>query len=81
MTVTFTEIISRRGKMPDDGNERPSPEPETRAPVRRPIQAIPFLITLAAVALAGLLGWAMWGVYMEAPWTREHSSRSAAICA
>jgi multidrug resistance efflux pump len=36
----------------------------------------PFLITLAAVALAGILGWAMWGVYMEAPWTRNATVRA-----
>src|SRR5258705_690224 len=39
----------------------------------------PFLITLAAVALAGLLGWAMWGAYMGAPWTREASVRSYVV--
>ncbi len=60
MTVTFTEIISKRGKMPDDREERPSFEPKICAPVRRRVQAIPFLITLATVALAVLLGWAMW---------------------
>jgi multidrug resistance efflux pump len=39
----------------------------------------PFLITLAAVALAGLLGWAMWGVYMGAPWTRNATVRAYVV--
>jgi multidrug resistance efflux pump len=34
------------------------------------------LITLAAVALAGLLGWAMWRAYMGAPWTRDAAVRA-----
>jgi multidrug resistance efflux pump len=34
------------------------------------------LITLAAVALAGLLGWAMWVGYMGAPWTRDATVRA-----
>ena len=76
MTVAFTENISRRSETPDDGDERPSREPEIRAPVRRRVQVIPFLITLATVALAGLLGWAMWRVYMEAPWTRDATVRA-----
>ena len=79
MTVTFTEIISKRGKMPNDREERPSFEPEIRAPVRRRVQVIPFLITLATVALAGLLGWAMWDVYMEAPWTRDATVRAYVV--
>ncbi len=79
MTVTFTEIISKRGKMPNDREERPSFEPEIRAPVRRRVQVIPFLITLATVALAVLLGWAMWDVYMEAPWTRDATVRAYVV--
>ena len=39
----------------------------------------PFLITLAAVVLAGLLGWAMWGVYMGGPWTRDATVRAYVV--
>jgi multidrug resistance efflux pump len=77
--MTAAEIVSKRGKTADDGDEGPSLEPETREPVRRRIQVIPFLITLATVALAGLLGWAMWGVYMEAPWTRDATVRAYVV--
>ena len=54
-------------------------EPEAREPIRRRIRIIPFLITLAAVALAGLLGWAMWGAYMGAPWTRDATVRAYVV--
>ena len=37
------------------------------------------MITLVAVALAGLLGWAMWGVYMAAPWTRDATVRAYVV--
>ena len=40
---------------------------------------IPFLITLATVALAGLLGWAMWNAYMGAPWTRDGTVRAYVV--
>jgi len=79
MTVTLTEIISKRGKMPDDDDERPSLEPQIRVPVRRRIQVVPFLITLGTVALAGLLGWATWAVYMDVPWTRDATVRAYVV--
>ena len=43
------------------------------------MRMIPFLITLAAVALAGVLGWAAWGVYMGAPWTRDATVRAYVV--
>jgi multidrug resistance efflux pump len=75
--MTITEVTSKRTETADDRDETvPSPPPESRAITRRRIEIRPFLITLAAVALAGLLGWAMWGVYMEAPWTRNATVRA-----
>jgi multidrug resistance efflux pump len=79
MTSASTEAVSGRGKTPDDGNERPPLAPETRALVRRRLPVIPFLITLATVALAGLLGWATWHVYMEEPWTRDGTVRAYVV--
>jgi multidrug resistance efflux pump len=63
-------------KTADDRGTAPSPVPEARAPAKRPMQIIPFLITLATVTLAALLGWAMWGVYMGAPWTGDATVRA-----
>jgi len=40
---------------------------------------MPFVITLVTTALAGLLGWAMWGVYMGTPWTRDATLRAHVV--
>lgn len=42
-----------------------------RDEARRRFAILPFFVTLAAVALAGWLGWVMWQAYMAAPWTRD----------
>src|SRR6202030_137638 len=39
----------------------------------------PFLITLTAAATAGILGGAMWGAYMGAPWTRDATVRASVV--
>jgi hypothetical protein len=43
------------------------------------MRIMPLLITLATTALAGLLGWAMWGVYMGTPWTRDATVRAYVV--
>jgi multidrug resistance efflux pump len=48
-------------------------------PQRRRFHVIPLLITLATVAVAGLLGWATWRAYMGAPWTRDATVRSYVV--
>jgi multidrug resistance efflux pump len=55
------------------------PEPSSGKPRKRWFRAVPLLITLATVALAGLLGWAMWRAYMGTPWTRDGTVRSYVI--
>jgi multidrug resistance efflux pump len=76
--MTITEITSKRSEIADDGHKTvPSPPPESRAVTRRRIG--PFLITLAAIAFAGLLGWKMWDVYMGAPWTRDATVRAYVV--
>src|SRR5499427_5072372 len=66
-------------KAPDDRVSEPSPLPEARTPAKRRMRIMPFLITLATTALAGLLGWAMWGVYMGTPWTRDATVRAYVV--
>jgi multidrug resistance efflux pump len=39
----------------------------------------PMLITLAAVAVAALLGWAAWEAYMGSPWTRDGTVRAYVV--
>jgi len=79
--MTVTEVTSKRDRAVDDlDREAPSRLPaEFRISTMRSMETRPFLITLAAVALAGLLGWAMWGVYMEAPWTRNATVRAYVV--
>ena len=69
--MTVTEITSKRGKTADDRAAAVADAGILASLPRRRMRIIPFLITLAAVALAGALGWAMWDAYMGAPWTRD----------
>lgn len=46
---------------------------------RRRLRVVPLLLTLAAVAVAGVLGWAMWDAYMGAPWTRDGTVRAYVV--
>jgi multidrug resistance efflux pump len=78
--MTVTEVTSKRDRAVDDLDRgAPSRPPESRTATKRRMEIRPFLITLAAVALAGLLGWATWGVYMEAPWTRNATVRAYVV--
>jgi multidrug resistance efflux pump len=77
--MTVAEVTSKRDKADDLYRDAPSPPPESRTATLRSMEIRPFLITLAAVGLAGLLGWAMWGVYMEAPWTRDATVRAYVV--
>jgi multidrug resistance efflux pump len=78
--MTVAEVTSKRDKAMDDlDRDAPSYAPESRIAIRCRSEIRPFLITLAAVALAGLLGWAMWGVYMEGPWTRDATVRAYVV--
>jgi multidrug resistance efflux pump len=63
--MTATEVASKHGKI----------APEPRSYAGRRISVVPILVTLAVVALAGLLGWAAWDNYMGAPWTRDATVR------
>src|SRR5262249_54532363 len=40
------------------------------------LRILPILVTLAAVAVAAGLGWAMWDVYFREPWTRDGTVRA-----
>jgi multidrug resistance efflux pump len=46
-------------------------------PPRR--RLLPFLVTLIAVAIAVVLGRAMWNAYMGAPWTRDGTVRAYVV--
>jgi RND family efflux transporter MFP subunit len=53
------------------------PQRRRRPPAWRRLPA--FLITLAAAAVAAWLGWQMWQIYMEAPWTRDGAVRAYVV--
>jgi multidrug resistance efflux pump len=77
--MTVTEVTPKRGKAADDHGSFRSPEPVSRAPERPRMRIMPFLLTLATVALAGLLGWGMWEAYMGTPWTRDATVRAYVV--
>jgi multidrug resistance efflux pump len=56
-----------------------SPEPAPRNTPRRRLRILPLLITLAVIAVAVVLGRAMWDLYMEAPWTRDGTVRAYVV--
>jgi multidrug resistance efflux pump len=72
LVMTVDETTLNRGKTPNDLDTSVSRG-------RRVRTVTPFLITLAMVALAGLLGWGMWDVYMGAPWTRDATVRAYVV--
>jgi multidrug resistance efflux pump len=67
--MTATEVLSKRDKL--------APEPLGHA--GHPVRVMPILVTLVAVALAVLLGWAAWNNYMGAPWTRDATVRAYVV--
>ena len=50
-----------------------------RRPVLASVRVVPVLATLAAVALAGLIGWGAWQYYMGSPWTRDGTVRAYVV--
>jgi multidrug resistance efflux pump len=76
--MSDAETKSKRGKSADLHVSH-SAQPTARNVPKVRIRIIPFLITLATTALAGVLGWAMWEAYMGAPWTRDATVRSYVV--
>ena len=70
--------------LPDPGRP-PAPEslspgkPAARGASSRPSRIVRFAITLAVVALAVPFVWALWNVYMAAPWTRDGTVRAYVV--
>ena len=77
--MTVADVTSKRPHTDDDrgGSLALILPPPPAAPNRT--QALPVVITLATVAVAALLGWAMWRAYMEAPWTRDATVRAYVV--
>jgi multidrug resistance efflux pump len=73
------DLISKPIGVADDRQSPQSRQPPSQPAPRRRRRLIPLLITLVAVAIAVPFGWAMWRVYMEAPWTRDASVRAYVV--
>jgi multidrug resistance efflux pump len=50
-----------------------------RQKTRRPSRLLRYAITLAVVAIAVPFAWALWNVYMAAPWTRDGTVRAYVV--
>src|SRR6201984_3097512 len=75
--------IKSRGKTEAESSAAVrSAEPLPALPLaarRRRFRIFPLLITLAVVAVAVVLGRAMWDAYMGAPWTRDGTVRAYVV--
>jgi RND family efflux transporter MFP subunit len=69
------EARTRKEPQEDSAVITRAAEPVPRIASRRRLRLSPLLITLATVAVAVVLGWAMWDAYMGAPWTRDGTVR------
>ena len=77
--MTATEVTSKSAETSDDRDVVLSiaPDPPRRTKHRRSVA--PYLITMAVVAIAGMLGWGMWRAYMGSPWTRDATVRAYVV--
>ena len=70
---------SKRNEAAGDIRVAAAPEPTRLDAPRRHRGLLRFLITLAVVALAMVLGGAMWSAYMGSPWTRDGTVRAYVV--
>jgi multidrug resistance efflux pump len=77
----MSEVEARAKTIPERPDPGPawSPDPLTRAAPEPKNRIMPVLLTTLVVAVAGLLGWAMWDAYMGAPWTRDGTVRAYVV--
>jgi multidrug resistance efflux pump len=55
----------------------PAPPDRVAPPIR--LRAVPMLMTLIMLVLAGIATWALWQAYMAAPWTRDGTVRAYVV--
>jgi len=77
--MSDVETKSKREAAADSPAAVWSPEPTPRETPRRRLRILPLLITLATIAVAAVLGRAMWDAYMGAPWTRDGTVRAYVV--
>src|SRR5271155_592195 len=77
--MSDVEAKSKREAKADSPAAVWSPDPAPRETPRRRLRIRPFVITLATIAVAGVLVGAMWNAYMGAPWTRDGTVRAYVV--
>src|ERR1700739_4506767 len=74
MPMSSVQLRSEHAKQSAAGDV-----PRERDNVKSLIPVVPILITLGTVAVAALLAWATWQVYMGSPWTRDGTVRAYVV--
>ena len=80
--MSEVETKARRQTETESSTLTRSPEPPPILPSatrRSRFRILPLLITLAVIAVAVVLGRAMWDAYMGAPWTRDGTVRAYVV--
>jgi RND family efflux transporter MFP subunit len=77
--MSEVETTAKRGATLSDRDPVWSPEVAVRPAAKSWFRMVPFLLTLAAIAVATPLVWAMWNAYMGAPWTRDGTVRAYVV--
>ena len=77
--MSDVEIPAKHGMTGADRDTISPAAPTARGQIGPRIRVVPFLITLATIALAGALAWAAWQAYMGTPWTRDGTVRAYVV--
>jgi multidrug resistance efflux pump len=78
MPMSRVGLRSERARQ-SDGSDVPPDVVSDRDNIRSRVSVVPILITLGTIAVAALLAWATWQVYMGAPWTRDGTVRAYVV--
>jgi multidrug resistance efflux pump len=78
MLMSSVELRSEHARH-GDGRDVPAHLAGDRHPSKSRMPVIPILITLGTIAVAAFFAWAMWQVYMGAPWTRDGTVRAYVV--
>ncbi len=77
--MSEVEARSKPETIATDRDAAWSPDPLPRPTSRRRRRILPVLLTMLVMALASVLGRALWNVYMAAPWTRDGTVRTYVV--
>src|SRR5712664_3469614 len=78
MLMSSVDMKSERARQ-SGGTDVPRRPARDRDNIKSRIRLAPILITLGTAAVAALLAWATWQVYMGAPWTRDGTVRAYVV--